>query len=129
MLPRRLPVRLVLDELQPVVGEREEMNVVPSFGKRVTIEAERLLRARRIDRERGKRIGQLIAGNSALELEGADVVLVESLSQLLQYGILRIRRHAFDHQLLASDTKRQGVALAGEEQSEPIRDSVYRDTE
>lgn len=105
MLADRLTIRLVLDQLQAVVGERKEMYVVPSLGNRLAIEAERLLRARRINGESGESIGELIAGNSALELECADVVLVESLRELLQNRILRIRRDAFDHQLLASDSE------------------------
>lgn len=107
MLPRRRAVRLVLDQLQAVVGERKEMDVLPSFRYRLAIEPERLLRARRINRERGERIGQLIARDSALELEGADVVLVESLRELLQYRVLRIRRDTLDHQLLAGNAERE----------------------
>ena len=81
------------------------MDVVPSFRHGFPIEPERLLGSRRVDRERGERVGQLVARNAALKLERADVVLVEPLRELLQNRILRIGGDALDYQLLARDAE------------------------
>ncbi len=57
------------------------------------------------------------------------MVFVESLRELLQNRILRICRDPLDYQLLPRYAERQRVALTGEEQAQPVRDTIDCDTE
>ena len=120
-------VRILFDQLQAVVGKREEAHVLPDFRQALGVLADRFFCSHRIDRECGERRRQLIAGDSANELDGSDVVFVESLRQLLEDRIQGIGRNSFDDQLPAGNADGKRIAVPGEQRRHSGRDTVHRD--
>ena len=94
----------------------------------IRLETERRLAARRIHRDCGERIGQLIRLDSLRELDRADVMLVEALGEPSQDGILGIGRDPFDDQLLPRDAERERCPRI-EKNSEVVGEIVHGRTE
>jgi len=100
--------------------------VLPQLADALEVEANGFLRPNGIDRECRQGVPQLVAPDSAQELHRADVVLVQTLGELLEHRVEGIGGNAFDDQLAPGDSDRQRLPLAYEQHPQAIRDSVYR---
>jgi hypothetical protein len=81
--------------------------MVPQSIESICIVADRCSRSRWIDGERGEHRPELFAGYAADEFHGADVMVVETLGELLEHWIVGIGRDALDDQLPPRHADRQ----------------------
>jgi len=95
-----------------------QLHVRPRAQLITVAEPHRLSGALRVDRDGLEHVGHFAFGEATPERDRAEVVTVQPAGELAQHRVLGVRRHAFDHQLMARHAERHARSLL-EQQARP----------
>ena len=118
-----LALVLFADQLQPLVGERVELDVWPGGELLRRPQTERLSGQVGLLRHQDERFVQLIALQPAAERDGAQMMPVQPCREVLEHRVSRIGRDALDDELLSRHSNRERALLA-QQRLDPADDAL-----